>query len=213
MAMFGEGRVEYDRGSLSEADVSSDPFEQLARWLQDAVDAGVTEPTGMALSTVDEDGRVTSRNVLLRGIVDGRLRFFTNYHSDKARALAVHPRCALLFSWFDLQRQVRVEGTAEVLDEAASDEYFAHRPRESRIGAWASPQSSVLAGREELDRRVAEVEARFAATDEIPRPPFWGGYGVVPEVFEFWQGRPSRLHDRLRYRRGADDWVLERLAP
>lgn len=213
MAMFGEGRVEYDRGSLSEADVAPDPFDQLTRWLEDAVAAGVVEPTGMALSTVDEAGRVNSRNVLLRGIVDGRLRFFTNYRSDKARALAVHPRCALLFSWFDLQRQVRIEGAAELLDDAASDEYFAGRPRESRIGAWASPQSEVLAARAELDRLVAETEERFSTTEEIPRPPFWGGYGVVPDRFEFWQGRPSRLHDRLRYRLADGAWIIERLAP
>ena len=212
MSMFGEGRTDYARGELNESDVDPDPLVELARWLDDAIAADIVEPTGMAVSTVDPNGRVSSRNVLLRGIDRGRLQFFTNYESDKAILLDLNPQCSLLFSWFGLQRQIRVEGAAERLDDAASDAYFASRPRESQIGAWASPQSSVIAGREVLDEWVAEVGQRFDGVD-VPRPPFWGGYGVAPDRVEFWQGRPNRLHDRLRYRLDQDRWVLERLAP
>jgi pyridoxamine 5'-phosphate oxidase len=166
----------------------------------------------MAVSTVSADGRPSSRNVLLRALDHG-LVFFTNYESDKARDLAAEPRCAVLFSWFGLQRQVRVEGTAARLDDAASDAYFASRPRGSQIGAWASPQSQVLAGRAELEASVAAAEERFADVDPVPRPASWGGFRVVPDRVEFWQGRPNRLHDRLRYRRVEGGWAVERLAP
>jgi pyridoxamine 5'-phosphate oxidase len=206
-------RSDYDRGALRRADVDPDPLVQLRRWLDDAATAGVPEPAAMAISTVDGDGQPSSRNVLLRGLDDG-LVFFTNYESAKAADLAANPRCAALFSWLGLQRQVRVEGTAARLEEVASDEYFAHRPRGSQIGAWASPQSRVLADRAELEASVAAAELRFATVDAVPRPPNWGGYRVIPERVELWQGRPNRLHDRLRYRRDpAGGWVVERLAP
>ena len=209
----GGAHSDYDRGALSRRDVDPDPLVQLRTWLDDAAAAGVVEPTGMAVSTVDAEGRPSSRNVLLRALDHG-LVFFTNYDSAKGRDLAGDQRCSVLFSWFGLQRQVRVDGRAERLDDAASDEYFASRPRGSQIGAWASPQSQVIADRAELEASVAAAEARFEGVDQIPRPPDWGGFRVVPDRVELWQGRPSRLHDRLRYRRGPDGaWLIERLAP
>ncbi len=211
----GGRRSDYDRGQLLEGDVDPDPIVQMRRWLDEAAAAGVVEPTSMAVSTVGADGRASSRNVLLRGLDDG-LVFFTNYDSAKAGDLAVHPQCAVLFSWLELQRQIRVEGEAVRLDDAASDEYFASRPRGSQLGAWASPQSQVLRDRAELEASVAEAEARFGDTAEVPRPPNWGGYRIVPDRFEFWQGRPSRLHDRICYLPVGDEggaWLIERLAP
>jgi len=204
-------RVDYDRGALDVGDVASAPLEQVRRWLADAEAAGVPEPTGFSLTTVDPTGRPSSRNVLLRGL-DSGLVFYTNRTSAKGRDLAADPRCAALFSWFGLQRQIRVEGLAFPVADAESDAYFATRPRGSQVGAWASPQSEVIPDREELERRVAEIEERFDGV-EVPRPAHWGGYRLVPDVVEVWQGRPSRLHDRLRYRRDGDGWVIERLAP
>jgi pyridoxamine 5'-phosphate oxidase len=208
----GGRRSDYDRGHLLEDEIDADPIVQLGRWLNDATAASVVESTAVAVSTVGDDGRVTSRNVLLRGLDTG-LVFFTNYDSAKADDLTAHPQCALLFSWLELQRQVRVEGLAARLDDASSDEYFATRPRGSQIGAWASPQSQVLVDRGELEASVAAAEARFEGVDAIPRPPNWGGYRVIPDAFEFWQGRPSRLHDRLCYRHDGGRWVTFRLAP
>lgn len=211
--MGGEGhaRFDYTRGRLDRADLDPDPLVQARRWLDDAVAAGVAEPTGVVLSTADANGRPSSRAVLARGI-DRGVVFFTNYRSAKGRDLDANPNCALLFAWFDLERQIRLEGRAERLDSAGSDAYFESRPRESQIGAWASPQSEVIADREVLKASIAEVVERFR-DGEITRPPHWGGYRVVPETVEFWQGRPNRLHDRLRYRRDGDTWVIERLAP
>jgi pyridoxamine 5'-phosphate oxidase len=210
---FDGRRSDYDAGSLNEGDVAAEPLTQLVSWLDEARRAGEVEHTAMVVSTVDAAGDPSSRVVLLRDIVDDGLAFYTNYESDKARDLEGRPRCAALFVWLRLQRQVRVVGRAEQLDPATSDAYFATRPRGSQIGAWASPQSSVIGGRDELESLVAEVEARFEGA-EVPRPPNWGGYRIVGERFEFWQGRPSRLHDRLRYGRDpAGRWVVERLAP
>ena len=208
-------REDYRRGRLDELDVDPDPLVQLRRWLGDAIAAQVPEPTAMVLATVDGDGRPATRTVLCKG-VDGRgLRFFTNRRSRKGTHLARAAGCAATFLWKELERQLSVVGSAGALDDAESDAYFASRPRASQIGAWASPQSEVVPeGRPALEAVVVELEARWPPGSVIPRPPHWGGYLLVPDTLEVWQGRPSRLHDRLRYRRGeAGGWLVERLAP
>lgn len=197
--------------SLDVGDLADDPFDQFRRWLADAEFAGISEPTAMTLATADADGMPDARVVLLKGL-DGGFWFFTNYESAKGRQLAENPRAALVVHWRELGRQVRVRGRVERLAHELSVTYFASRPPGSRLGAWASRQSEVIGSREELERARAEVEERFAG-EEPPLPPFWGGYRVVPEEIEFWQGRPDRLHDRLRYRRYGDTWTVDRLQP
>ena len=197
---------------LIEAEVLRDPFEQFARWLADAGAAGMMEPTAMTLATVDADGRPSARVVLLKGVADGALQFFTHYESRKATALAANPFAAATFWWDQLERSVRFEGRVARLDARASGAYFHSRPRGSQIGAWTSRQSQVVDARATLDARLAANERRFAQ-GEVPLPDFWGGYALTPDRIEFWQGRDNRLHDRLRYVREADAWRLERLEP
>lgn len=202
-------RREYAEGGLDESDASQDPMEMFRRWLDDVIASPMHEPNAMVLSTVAGE-QPSSRLVLLKGLDEGFV-FYTNYDSRKADELAANPRCALLFPWHPVGRQVRVEGSASKLTAEESAAYFATRPRDSQLGAWASPQSSRMSGRAELDERLEAAERRFA--NEVPLPPFWGGYRVVPDLLEFWQGRFGRLHDRLSYRRVGDAWRLERLAP
>jgi len=206
-------RVDYTRAVLLEADAPDDPFVLLRAWLDDAVRAEVTEPTAMIVATVDAAGAPHTRTVLLRRISDDGLAFFTNRSSAKGVELAVEPRCALQLGWLDLQRQIRIEGVARHVPDVESDEYHASRPRGSQVSAWASPQSRPVRGRDEIDELVDAAARRFEGVEEVPRPPFWGGYEVVPHQMEFWQGRPSRLHDRLRYRLDSGTWVRQRLAP
>jgi pyridoxamine 5'-phosphate oxidase len=205
-------RVQYETAGLDLVDVDPDPMAQWHRWHDDAFEAGLAEPNAMTVATVDDAGAPDARIVLVRGADARGFTFFTNYESTKSRQLAARPVATATFAWLDLHRQVRVRATVERVDPAESDEYFASRPRGSQIGAWASPQSDVIASRDELEQRVAAVEARFHGAD-VPRPLHWGGWRLRPIEWEFWQGRPSRLHDRLRYRPGGERWIVERLAP
>jgi pyridoxamine 5'-phosphate oxidase len=211
LPLEGERR-DYEGQDLDPAAVAPDPIEQFRAWLRGAREAGIYEPEAMTVSTVDDDGRPACRFVLLRGLDDRGFSFFTNYESAKGRSLARRPYAALTFGWLTLHRSVRVEGGVERLAPAESDAYFASRPRGAQLSAWASAQSTVIEGRDVLDRAMAEAEARFAGV-EVPRPPHWGGFLVRPQLIELWQGRPNRLHDRVRYVREGDGWRIERLAP
>ena len=204
-------REDYSKQALSEADCADLPLVQLQQWLNEAMAAKVNEPTAMNVATVDANGLPSARIVLLKEVNAAGLVFFSNYHSRKGRALAAHPYAAATFFWPELERQVRVEGRVQILAAAESDAYFASRTYTSRIGAWASHQSEVIGSKNELVARAALVGARHPL--QVPRPPHWGGYVVLPQRLEFWQGRPSRLHDRIQYRLQDGAWLKERLSP
>src|SRR6478736_9705161 len=206
-------RQEYGRAGLDEGDLAPDPITMFEGWLQDAVDAQLYDPNAMVVSTVGADGAPSSRMVLLKGVSEEGFVFYTNTGSRKGVELAANPRCALLFPWHPLERQVRIEGAASVIPDDEVEAYFRSRPRGSKLGAWASHQSRPVASRSALAASYARVQERFGDDGPVPVPPEWGGYRVRPEVVEFWQGRPSRMHDRLVYRRDDDGWATERLAP
>jgi pyridoxamine 5'-phosphate oxidase len=208
-----EVRKDYQRFNLREEDLDSDPIRQFHVWFDQALLCEVAEVNAMALATATPDGRPSVRIVLLRGIDDRGFTFFTNYESRKARELESNPFASMVCFWHELERQVRIEGRVERVSAEDSDSYFHGRPAGSRLGAWASPQSQVISGRDELEAQFRELEERYP-DGSIPRPPNWGGYRLLPDAIEFWQGRPNRLHDRLRYtRQPQGGWLVERLAP
>jgi pyridoxamine 5'-phosphate oxidase len=208
---LADERKSYERGALEETDAALDPLRQFGTWMDEAFAAKVPEPNAMTLATVGADGRPSTRIVLIKGFDARGIVWFTNYGSRKGRELAAHPFAALQFHWVELERVVRIEGSVERVDDAESDAYFASRPLDSRIGAWASPQSEVISSRGVLVANAAKVATRFLMNP--PRPPHWGGFRLKPEAWEFWQGRKSRLHDRLRYRLVDGNWIRDRLAP
>ena len=205
-------RRDFSRESLSETSVSGDPFDQFTKWMDEALAAEIVDATAMTLSTVDAECRPSSRVVLLKGFNSSGFTFYTNYESKKARDLAANPNAVIHFFWAELERQVIISGTVAKTPREESEAYFRSRPVESRIGAWASKQSSVLASREELENRVEELRAEYPDGD-VPLPPFWGGFRLTPLRFEFWQGRASRLHDRICYELRGGNWEIFRLSP
>jgi pyridoxamine 5'-phosphate oxidase len=212
VADLADLRRQYSLGGLTEADAGGDPFALFRAWFDAALAADLLEPNAFTLATVGPDAKPSARVVLLKHLDARGFTFFTNYDSRKGLELAANPHCAMVFLWHPLERQVRVEGAAEKVTPAESDEYYAVRPLGSRLGAWASRQSDVIPGREFLEKQHADLTAKYP-DGVVPRPPYWGGYRVIPTVFEFWQGRPSRLHDRIRFTRVPGGWEKDRLAP
>lgn len=211
---LGDFREDYNRDELLEADAAKDPFRQFAKWFQTAIDTKIPEPNAMILATATANGRPSARVVLLKEVEAESFVFYTNYRSRKGLEMAENPHAALVFNWLELHRQVRIEGMIEKVPGEMSTEYFQSRPKGSQIGAWASPQSKIIAQRELLENNVRELEAEYKSADKLPRPEHWGGYRLVPHTVEFWQGRTSRLHDRLLYTlKSKGEWEMVRLAP
>ena len=208
---FESLRVSYEQGELNESEVSHNPLDQFNKWLQEAIKNQVPEPNAMVLATVNKDGQPGARNVLLKSADDNGFIFFTNKNSDKASDLKQSPNCTLLFSWLSQHRQVIVKGKAEEISREESNTYFQTRPYGSRISAWVSEQSQVIKSREELEIKVKEFMDKYP--ENVPMPDYWGGYLVKPESIEFWQGRPSRLHDRIRFTKKGNTWTIERISP
>lgn len=206
-------RQEYTKDTLDVSTVLTDPIKQFEKWFHEASQSGALEPNAMTVSTVKADGRPTSRIILLKGIENQKFVFFTNYQSAKGKELETNPAVALNFFWPELERQIRIEGIAQRIDTARSETYFQSRPRGSQVGAWSSPQSAVLENRKILEERMHEIEKRFEGKPVLPKPQQWGGFEVEPNLFEFWQGRESRLHDRIQFIKEAQAWKIFRLAP
>jgi pyridoxamine 5'-phosphate oxidase len=211
-AMISDIRKTYSAGALNESDVLTNPLEQFKVWLQQAIEAGTLEPTAMTLATADKKGRPSARTVLLKNVDEQGFVFYTNYESRKANDITENPQAALLFFWDRLERQVRIEGRINKVSREQSETYFKSRPYGSQLGAWVSQQSSVITSREVLEEKVRDLENKFSE-GHVPLPEFWGGYLLTPDSIEFWQGRPSRLHDRLRYSKISNNWKIERLSP
>jgi pyridoxamine 5'-phosphate oxidase len=205
-------RKEYTKASLDPASISKDPLQQFDTWFKEAVTSNIPEPNAMNLATVN-GGRPASRIVLLKGVEKGKFVFYTNYQSKKGKELDENPACSLTFFWPELERQIRIEGVASRVDVKRSDEYFQSRPRGSQVGAWASPQSSVINDRSILEDRAKQIEEKFKGIEKLPRPHQWGGYEIDPLLIEFWQGRPNRLHDRILFSKVDEVWRINRLAP
>lgn len=206
-------RKDYTLHQLDENEVASSPLVQFEKWMQEAIKAEVHEPNAMHLATVQANGRPAGRVVLLRGLDANGFSFFTNYNSDKGQQLQQHGFAALTFFWPELERQIRIEGVVVKLTDKENDDYFYSRPRGNRLGAWASPQSQVIANRQELERLAQLLESKYPDSVHIPRPGHWGGFRIQPDKIEFWQGRASRLHDRIRYTKTNGTWIIERVAP
>ena len=205
-------RKDYTKETLSEADSDPNPIQQFQHWFNQAIRAELPEPNAMTVATASKDGIPAARIVLLKAIDDRGFTFFTNYHSSKGKELEANPQAALVFLWTELERQVRIVGTVEKISAEESDGYFYSRPHGSRLGAWASDQSEVIPNRNVLEQKLAALKVEYEVR-EVPRPPHWGGFRVIPREIEFWQGRSSRLHDRLRYRHQGETWVIDRLSP
>lgn len=213
MKKLAQMRQDYSLKSLDESDVLRNPLDQFKDWMDEALKSEIPEPNAMTLSTVSQEGFPSSRVVLLKGIEKDGFIFYTNYESKKAIEMKVNPNVCLNFCWLGLQRQIRIEGTVSRISKKQSLEYFQSRPPGSQIGAWGSPQSQVIENREVLEDRIKAVQAQFKGQKELPLPKFWGGYKVKPTRIEFWQGRQSRLHDRIQFRKNKRSWLIERLAP
>jgi pyridoxamine 5'-phosphate oxidase len=213
MHTLSDIRREYSKASLDAANVLPDPINQFEKWFNEAIEAKVLEPNAMSLATINEDNRPSSRIVLLKGVEKNMFLFYTNYQSEKGKELENNPACALTFFWPELERQIRIEGVASRVDDARSEQYFQSRPRGSQVGAWTSPQSTIIESRKILEDRALEIEKKFEGQDKLPKPKQWGGFQVAPMVIEFWQGRPNRLHDRIQFCRVDEAWQVFRLAP